>query len=97
MAICNIEAVNGFGRPIKDVDTAANPNIVWWNGGSQIYCWQLVNAAQFLLTGKYEIKDGDGIFAQPFRGKSDEKRIARVACQRAGLDHKLITSGSEAN
>ncbi len=73
MAICNIEAVNGFGRPIKDVDTAANPNIGWWNGGSQIYCWPLVNGAQFLLTGKYEIKDGDGIFAQPFRGKSDEK------------------------
>jgi hypothetical protein len=73
MAICNIEAVNAFGKPLEDVGIAANPNIGWWNGGSQIYGWPLVTGAQLLLTGKYEMKDGDGIFAQPFQGKSDEQ------------------------
>jgi len=73
MVICNIEAVNGFGKPLADVDAATNPNVGWWNSGSQIYCWPLVTAAQLLLTGKYENKDGDDTFGQPFRGKTDEQ------------------------
>lgn len=69
---CNIEVVNGFGKPVQGAMVAAGPNIYWWNGGSQIYGWPLVSATQMLLTGKYEMKDGEGIHAQPFKSESDE-------------------------
>ena len=50
-----------------------NPNVGWWNGGSQIYGWPLVSGVEFVRTGKYEWNDGEGIFAQPFKGKSNDQ------------------------
>lgn len=72
MAICNIEVENAFGKKLRDVDAFANPNIGWWNGGSQIYGWPLVRGADYLSTGNYHPNDGEGLLAMPFRRKSDK-------------------------
>lgn len=69
---CNIQVVNGFGKPVQGADIVSAPNVSWWNGGSQIYGWPLVSSTQLLLPGKYERLDGEGIHAQPFKGTTDE-------------------------
>lgn len=73
MQTCHISVENAFGKKLNAVTATANPNIGWWNGGSQIYGWPLVSARKFMETGEYKRTDGEGIFAQPFKGTSDEK------------------------
>ena len=45
---CSFEIVNAFDKPLEGVIVGANPNVGWWNSGSQIYCWPLVRGAEFL-------------------------------------------------
>ena len=70
---CHIETRDAFGKPVSDVIVASSPNVGWWNGGSQIYCYPLIRSAEWLATGKYELDSQEGLFAIPFRGKSDER------------------------
>jgi len=72
MQMCHIKVENAFGKGIKDCHAGANPNIGWWNGGSQIYGWPLVKCGDFLLTGEYKQEESEGIFAKPFGGESDQ-------------------------
>ena len=78
MSVCRIEVENAFGKKLEKVRAAANPNVGWWNGGSQIYCWPLVAGTDFLKTGKYDRDRKDGIYAQPFSGESDEDGLIVV-------------------
>ncbi|MGI9516294.1 MAG: Ig-like domain-containing protein [Pirellulaceae bacterium] len=73
MVDCHFEIKDAFGKPVSDVIVAANPNIGWWNGGSQIYCFPLARSAEWLATGKYEPDSKEGLFAIPFVGNSDEQ------------------------
>ncbi len=78
MSSCRIEVNNAFGKKLSGVTAGANPNIGWWNGGSQIYCWPLVGGVEFLKTGKYNRDRKDGIHTQPFSGKTDEDGFVTI-------------------
>ncbi len=73
MVDCHFKVKDAFGKPVSDVSIASNPSIGWWNGGSQIYCFPLGRAAEFLATGKYVPDSQEGLFANPFEGKTDEQ------------------------
>ena len=77
MVTCRFKCENAFEKELADVSVAANPNIGWWNGGSQIYCGRLWGTADFLRLGKYVKPEGD-IHTPPFRKISDDKGIATL-------------------
>ncbi len=79
MSVCRIEVENAFGKMLEEVNAAANPNVGWWNGGSQIYCWPLTSSMQAMKSGSYyPEEDADKLFQQPFRGVSNEQGVVTI-------------------
>jgi hypothetical protein len=64
------------GKPLASVDVGLSPNVGWWRGGSQIYCWPMRNTAESLKPPPdrppLDWRD------QPFRAVTDAQGIARV-------------------
>jgi hypothetical protein len=77
MVECRFEFTNSFEKELADVTVTANPNIGWWNGGSQIYCSPLWGTADYMRLGKF-VKQEGGIHTLPFRGTTDEKGVVTI-------------------
>ena len=58
---CEIETVNEEGAPIAGVTVMSNPNVGWWNHGSQVYCSSFVRGEQLLLKRDYEAARDDSL------------------------------------
>jgi len=67
---CVVETVNELGAPVPSVKVASNPNVLWWNCGSQIYCHPLVNGRRLLIERDYR-KIAEGDLAMPFTTVTD--------------------------
>ena len=65
---CVATAVDEDDKPVAGVTVASWPNVAWWNGGSQIYCYPLVRGERLLREREYS-KATDETFPQPFQGK----------------------------
>ena len=78
MVRCRFECKNAFGKTLADVEVGSNPNIGWWNGGSQIYCHPLVDPIDFLVHGKYESSADAKQFSQPFLGRTDASGLIEI-------------------
>ena len=78
MVRCQFGCKNAFGKTLADVEVGSNPNIGWWNGGSQIYCHPLVDPIDFLVHGKYESSADAKQFSQPFLGKTDASGLIEI-------------------
>jgi hypothetical protein len=74
---CKIHVADEDGNPLPDITVSSNPNVGWWNDGSQIYCDSLYSFEKFLI-------DRDSSFgrntSQPraFSTKSDASGTATL-------------------
>ncbi len=81
MAQCEIEVENAFGKRLEGIVAGANPNVGWWNSGSQIYGWPLMSSSEILLDpdkAKINWTGGEGIFANPFQAESNSQGIIKI-------------------
>jgi hypothetical protein len=73
MIRCKVETVDEHGNPISGVRVASNPNVGWWNGGSQIYGASLVRGERLIIHRDYYAAADDKAFAKPFEAVADDK------------------------
>jgi beta-lactamase regulating signal transducer with metallopeptidase domain len=45
---CTIRVLDPAGQPIQGAKCFSNPNVKWWDGGSQIYCHPLFSSVELL-------------------------------------------------
>lgn len=67
---CSVTAVDENGEPVAGVKVSACPNVGWWNGGSQIYCYPLERCERLLRTRDYQ-DAVDKAFPYPFESTTD--------------------------
>ncbi len=91
MVKCNFEVKDAFGKPVGGVTINSNPNVRWWNGGSQIYCFPLMNTSQWVATGQFDFENREGLFAYPFETKSNEQGQATIEFPTGRF---LVTAGN---
>lgn len=78
MGKCVVTVVDQDDNPIADANVSSNPNVGWWNGGSQIYCHPLVRNERLLAQKDYKGSIEDGDYPVPFRGSTDKKGRATL-------------------
>jgi hypothetical protein len=80
---CEIKVVNPDGKPLRNIFVGGNPNVYWWDWGSQIYGDQLMRSTEW-LTGKAKVEeepwDSDSVrgYDMPFFEHSDDKGHATL-------------------
>lgn len=70
MARCQVDVVNEAGEPVEGARVLSNPNVLWWNGGSQIYGTPLVRMEQVLDDLSYEAA-AETPYPAPFQATTD--------------------------
>lgn len=77
MVECVVEAVNENDEPLAGVTVGSNPNVGWWNDGSQIYCGRLHSSEKFIV--ERDSSFGlDSSLPNPFSAITDQQGIARL-------------------
>lgn len=71
-----VHVVDSSGAGIEGVRIFANPNVGWWNYGSQIYCYPLFKSVDWLRTGE---PPKPNLKAIPFHSVTDTKGRATIA------------------
>jgi hypothetical protein len=46
---CQVHVSDEEGKPLPNITVSSNPNVGWWNDGSQIYCDSLYSFEKFLI------------------------------------------------
>ncbi|QDV75346.1 hypothetical protein [Botrimarina mediterranea] len=74
---CRATVRDAAGEAVEGVRVLANPNVGWWNSGSQIYCSPLVRGERLLRERDYADAVDEG-HPYPFDGTTDAAGHATV-------------------
>lgn len=80
---CVVTARDPEGKPASNLTVTSWPNVVWWNGGSQLYGSPLINMRHALRTRKY-LDSADKSFPEPFRATTDAQGRATLELPAGG-------------
>jgi hypothetical protein len=90
LALCEATVLDEDDKPVAGVSVRSWPNVGWWNGGSQVYCSQLMRGERMLQQRDY-IKAIDEAFPQPFEAQTDASGKVTLHLP-AGNERLLISS-----
>jgi hypothetical protein len=68
---CEIEVVDAAGAPLAGAKLYSNPNVGWWNYGSQIYCTPLARGERLLVHRDYDASVEKNRYPQPYFAVTD--------------------------
>lgn len=74
---CVVTAVDEDDKPVAGIGLVSWPTVVWWNGGSQVYCESLVRCERVLRVRDYRVCI-DNDFPQPFQATTDGSGTATL-------------------
>ncbi|MGB7327661.1 MAG: Ig-like domain-containing protein [Rubripirellula sp.] len=78
---CEVSVIDPDGKPINNIFVGANPNVFWWDWGSQIYGDSLMRSTEWLLgTSVDEPWDSDSVrgYDMPFFDRSNNHGAATL-------------------
>lgn len=78
---CEISVADPDGKPLRDIFVGGNPNVFWWDWGSQIYGGQLMRSTEWLTETDIE-EPWDSLtvrgYDMPFFDRSNENGAATL-------------------
>ena len=77
MVDCLVTVVDDQHQPVRDAKVRSNPNVCWWNDGSQIYGDTLFRSAECMAERDWRAGISD-TYPAPFAAETDERGTAHL-------------------